>query len=61
MNSENDRHIIVQRAIELLGATCNFIKDNNFEEYTTFYDETTCDGYCLVTDCEAIIEELKTL
>ena len=41
------------RAHELLCATRDYMKKNPIAaEYQVFYDETYCDGYCLMEDCD---------
>ena len=46
---------VLERAIILLDAA-TFLIDS---ERTTFYDGTTCDGYCLIEDIEMHVVELK--
>jgi hypothetical protein len=50
----------LRRAEYLMEASKSFIKDNNVSEYTTFYDDAKCDGYCLRADLKIAIEDVRT-
>lgn len=45
----------LRRAVELMNAASNFIKENRYEEGTTFYDGAECDGYCMLDDLNIAI------
>lgn len=49
----------LERSIVLLEATAKFIESNPVREYTVFYNEAECDGYCLRDDCENALEDAK--
>lgn len=40
----------------LLKVCMEFIESNNLEECKIFYDDTKCDGYCLLSDISANLE-----
>ena len=54
------------RAIELLKATEAFLTkfklDHRLDvmKTTVFYDETNCDGYCLLDDVTALLDEIES-
>lgn len=50
----------VLRAAELLHLASAAIRDN-CPEIEIFYDETTCDGYCLADDCQIQAEMMEEL
>ncbi len=49
----------LKRAEHLLDATARFLEAHPVQEYTVFYDETTCDGSCLMDDCNHAREEAQ--
>lgn len=51
---------IISRSIELLEAAKNLIRDNRLEAYTTFYDEATCDGQCLIDDINIVLSMYRS-
>jgi hypothetical protein len=48
----------VERAEYLLRTVAQFIDENPVSDYTIFYDEAECDGYCLAYDCIAAADDL---
>jgi hypothetical protein len=50
---------MLKRADTLLVALQAFITDNDLEEYTTEYDETTCDGSCLRDDANFAVTDIR--
>lgn len=52
---------IATRAAIELDAASRFIKENNLEDMTVDYDNTTCDGYCLADECASTAEQLKEM
>ena len=57
---EQDRDAI-KRAIYLLSVVQGFLDENPVKEYTYFYDDAECDGYCLIDDCKIAEEELVSI
>lgn len=47
------------RIVELLNIVPEFIEENRLEEYTVKYDETVCDGYCLMTDINIALDDIE--
>lgn len=47
----------IMRAKEMLGVAAEYI-ETHWPEGTVEYDETTCDGYCVVDDCRNAAGEL---
>ena len=53
--------MITQRPLErrkdyLFRVACEYIKSNPIQEYTVDYDETTCDGLCLLEEMQNEID-----
>jgi len=46
----------LERANLMLSVTRAFIAANGLHEFTAEYDEATCDGYCIIDDCNAASE-----
>jgi hypothetical protein len=51
----------LKRAQYMLEVAARFVKENDLGEYVANWDETECDGYCLVDDCTIEASELGNL
>lgn len=49
----------LKRCETLLDAVIRFVEVNPVAEYTVFYDDAECDGYCLQDDCEAALHAVR--
>ena len=54
-----DKNDAINYALKCLENAARFIFENDLEEYTLEYDGTTCDGYCLLDEINAAIDDLK--
>jgi hypothetical protein len=59
MNSEIRASL--DRAQYMLDTAMKFIERNRLHEFKVHYDEATCDGYCLLSDCEAVRDDLRSV
>lgn len=55
----NNNHEAIKRAIEMLRVAQQYCE--KWPEETVDYDGTTCDGYCIMDDCNAAASELEFL
>lgn len=53
---ENGR---INRAIYLMRAAIGYIE--NYPDFSVYYDDQDCDGYCLQEDIQTAIDELETM
>ena len=51
----------IDRAIEMLKIATECIRETGPGDYTVFYDDAICDGWCLAYDCESAAEMLEGL
>ena len=50
----------IKRAIEMLKIASNYIRECPCDgDYTVFYDDAICDGWCVADDCESAAEMLE--
>lgn len=49
----------LKRAAYMLEVVAQFIDLNPVKEYEVPYDETTCDGYCLMEDCKIAADDAR--
>lgn len=51
----------LERAQYMLDAAIKFIERNRLHDYKVVYDEATCDGYCLLSDCKIARDDARSL
>lgn len=47
------------RVVYQLRVAALFIRENDLEEYTLFYDGTRCDGHCLAEELDGYADSLE--
>jgi hypothetical protein len=48
-----------ERAIYMLRTAAMFVDVNHLESRTAIWDDATCDGACLIADCNAAADDLE--